>query len=247
LKSIPVWLPLSLLLGACAPMDQHHALQRENDAQKQAALQNQNSVRDIAASSQRNVDLALQNHRLKIEREDLLRAAREKRAFYDSVTRDLRREIAAGRMRVGEYGGVIIVEVSDELLFDSARAQIKPQGGAVLLKLAKLVAKVDRTIRVVGHTDDQPMAEGAVFASNWELSTARATAVVRYLQEKGGLDPGRLLAGGRGQWKPVASNATEAGRQANRRITLSLVEPGYFDGSEPIPQAVTRTAVPIID
>jgi chemotaxis protein MotB len=240
-------LSLSLLLGACAPMSSMNELRRENDALKQAALQHKNSVRDIAEDADRNVELSLQNHRLKIEREGMLRSAREKRAFYDSVTRDLRRLIAMGRLKLGEYGGVIVVEMPDSLLFESGQAKVRSEGAAVLLTVAKAVVKSDRTIRVVGHTDNEPMAEGAVFASNWELSTARATAVVRLLQDRGGLDPGRLLAGGRGEWKPVASNATVQGKQANRRITLSLVEPGYFDGSDPIPQALTPTAVPILD
>lgn len=247
MKTYPVWFVMGLLLGACAPVGTRQGLQRENDALKQAALQHSNSVRDIAESADRNVALSLQNHRLKIEREALLRAAREKRAFYDSVTRDLRREIAAGRMKIGEYGGVIIVEVSDDLLFESGKVQIRPEGGTVLQKFARAVASSDRTIRVVGHTDNEALQAGAAFASNWELSTARATAVVRLLQDQAGLDPKRLLAAGRGEWKPVASNATAQGRQANRRITLSLVEPGYFDGSEPIPQALTPTAAPVID
>jgi chemotaxis protein MotB len=90
--------------------------------------------------------------------------------------------------------------------------------GAVLARVA------DRQIQVAGHTDDSPISARLVsrYATNWELSTARATNVVRFLHEKSRIPPRRLAASGYGPFHPVASNATPAGRARNRRIEILL-------------------------
>jgi chemotaxis protein MotB len=103
---------------------------------------------------------------------------------------------------------------------------IKPKGQEVLLKLADTFKdNEDQNIVVEGHTDDVQIGSALLdrFPTNWELSTARATAVVRFLQEKGNIAPQRLTASGFSFYQPVASNETPEGRKQNRRIEIILV------------------------
>jgi chemotaxis protein MotB len=87
----------------------------------------------------------------------------------------------------------------------------------------------DKAIRIVGHTDNVPISKAAqkVFPSNWELSAARATTVVRFLQQAG-IAPERLIATGRAEYAPVAPNDSPEGRQKNRRIEITLIDPKLF-------------------
>jgi chemotaxis protein MotB len=222
-----------LLLGAvltgCVSTNQYSILEQENQALRQQARRDNDNAEDQA---DKNVDLALKNHRLKITNEDLKRRALDRESFYDSVTNDLRREVSDGKLKITRYKDMLTLDVADEILFESAKAGLKPEGKAVLARVGKSIARGERTIRVVGHTDNQPLAKGAAFETNWELSTARATTVVRFFQEEAGLDPRRLLAAGRGEWMPVATNSTPEGRQRNRRITITLVDANLLDGIE---------------
>jgi chemotaxis protein MotB len=113
----------------------------------------------------------------------------------------------------------------DKVLFDSGEAQISKRGEEVLARVAEVLAVMpDQQIQVSGHTDRTPITSKLVaqFPTNWELSVARATNVVRFLAEKANLPPQRLVASGYGEYKPVASNKTPAGRARNRRIEILL-------------------------
>jgi chemotaxis protein MotB len=121
--------------------------------------------------------------------------------------------------------GLVIDILTDHLLFDSGQARIKPPGMTLLDHLAPLLRKQSsRAIDVEGHTDSQPI-HGSVYPSNWELSTARASAVVRALIAMN-LAPSRLTATGRAYLDPSATNATEDGRARNRRVQLILPRRG---------------------
>ena len=103
---------------------------------------------------------------------------------------------------------------------------IKPTGQEVLLKLADSFRNSEnQNIAVEGHTDDVQIGSALLerFPTNWELSTARATAVVRFLQEKGNITPERLTACGFSYYRPVATNDTPEGRKQNRRIEIILI------------------------
>jgi len=117
--------------------------------------------------------------------------------------------------------GLVVRLLTDNVLFDSGQAQIKSQGLPLLGEVGTLLG-VDRVhpIVVEGHTDDVPIATSR-FASNWELSTARASAVVRWLIGRG-LPEGRFSAAGYADLRPLASNATAAGRARNRRVEVVL-------------------------
>jgi len=136
------------------------------------------------------------------------------------------------RLRALAPGGAIEVEegkviLQGEVLFDSGSDQLRPEGDAFIGRLAPtLVAllEAERTqmVLVGGHTDDRPLRGDARFASNWELSTARALAVTRVLTAAG-LPATRVVAAGFGAEHPRVPNADEASRRKNRRIEVLLV------------------------
>jgi chemotaxis protein MotB len=145
---------------------------------------------------------------------------------YEDLTAGLQSEIAAGQIQITQLKGKLTVNLVDKILFDSGRAEIKGDGTKVLDKVASVLNGVaDKNIRIEGHTDNVPIS-GALtskYASNWELSTARATSVARYLQDQDKVDPTRLVAAGYGEYHPIASNDTAEGRAQNRRIEIVLV------------------------
>jgi len=117
--------------------------------------------------------------------------------------------------------GLVVRVLTDKLLFDSGQASLKPAGLPLLAEVANLL-NIDRSepIVVEGYTDNVPISTPQ-FPSNWELSTARATTVVQYLITRG-VDTNRLGAAGYADLHPLASNATAAGRQVNRRVEIVL-------------------------
>ena len=148
------------------------------------------------------------------------------KSTHDQLISSLKSEIASGEIAVTQLKDKLTVQLVDKILFDSGRADIKESGQQVLLRIGDILKKVqDKDIRIEGHTDNVPIG-GALaqrYASNWELSTARATTVVRFLQDKAGIDPKRLIAAGYGEQHPVAPNDTEAHRAQNRRIEIALI------------------------
>jgi chemotaxis protein MotB len=121
---------------------------------------------------------------------------------------------------------MLSVDLAEQIFFDSGKATLKKEGKEVLKKVGDaLKGYENKIIRVVGHTDNVKMAKAlqATFPTNWELSVARATSVVRFLQEVG-IPPERMLAAGRAEYDPVAPNDTPEGRQKNRRIEIMLLD-----------------------
>jgi len=148
-------------------------------------------------------------------------------ATQDELVSELEQEIADGHIQVERLRGQLRVDMVDEILFDSGEATLKPEGQEVLKRVAAVLANANRVIQVQGHTDNVPIKGRLAerFPTNWELSAARAVGVVRFLQERAGLDPRTLSATGLSEYRPRESNDTEAGRQKNRRIEILLVPP----------------------
>jgi chemotaxis protein MotB len=117
--------------------------------------------------------------------------------------------------------GLVVRMLTDRVVFDSGRAQIKPAGLSLLDGLVGFLRTDRHPILVEGHTDDVPLRLGAQYPSNWELSTARASAVVRFFVSDG-IAPPRLGAAGYADLHPVAPNGTAAGRARNRRVEIVL-------------------------
>lgn len=144
---------------------------------------------------------------------------------YDRFREKLKDEIAHGDIHLEQTGGKLRVGLVDKLLFDSGEAEISKRGEKLLLRLAEVLASIpDKQVQVSGHTDREPIVGKLVerYPTNWELSTARATQVVRFLAEKADVPPQRLVASGYGEYRPIASNKTPAGRARNRRIEILL-------------------------
>jgi chemotaxis protein MotB len=143
-----------------------------------------------------------------------------------NLEQEMRASLESKDITISQLQGRLTVNILDRILFDSGEAVLKPDGEGVLQKLASILAQYpNRQIHVIGHTDNvpiRPTAKGK-FASNWELSTARATAAVRFLCERAAVDPRRLGAVGYGEFHPVADNATAEGRARNRRIALVVM------------------------
>ena len=143
----------------------------------------------------------------------------------DELQGELKEEIASHQVQVQRIQDQLKVDMVDEVLFDSGEADLKPAGVAVLKKVGTVLKKAtNRRIEVQGHTDNNPI-RGALtkkFATNWELSTARAINVARFLQDEAGVAPAMLSAAGYSEYRPKASNDTEEGRRQNRRIEIVL-------------------------
>ncbi len=162
-------------------------------------------------------------------REDLSRLSEMQEAERARLEKELREaldaEIAKGEVRIQQIRERLKIDVVDRMLFDSGRVRIKQAGVEVLTRVSDVLKDVtDRIIRIEGHTDSVPIGPKIIdqFPSNWELSTARATSVVRYLVDKGGLDEADMAAVGSAYTRPVASNDTTEGRAENRRIEIVL-------------------------
>lgn len=154
-----------------------------------------------------------------------------------SLEKEMRKALESKDVTISELQGKLTVNILDRILFDSGEAVLKSEGETVLQKLATVLAQYpNRQIHVIGHTDNVPIRASARnrFASNWELSTARATAAVRFLQEKAGVNPMRLGAVGYGEFHPLADNTTAEGRARNRRIAI-VVLPEELAGTEAKP------------
>lgn len=124
---------------------------------------------------------------------------------------------------ITEDGSLQKYTFADRVLFDSGRATLKDSGIDILRAMGRVFKESVGSfskIQVEGHTDNQPIRVG--FPSNWELSSARATSVVRFLQDESGIDPALLSATGYAQYHPVDPNESEAGRLRNRRIEIVL-------------------------
>ncbi len=161
------------------------------------------------------------------------------KSTFTSLEDKLKSEIRKGEIRLTQAGGRIQVDLVDRILFDSGKAELSILGREVLGRVGAILSEAgDKQIQVSGHTDDSPIADPLrdTYASNWELSAARAVNVVRYLSEVAKVPAKRLLAAGYGQFHPIADNADATGRARNRRIEI-LLTPSLSTASAPAPAA----------
>jgi chemotaxis protein MotB len=194
-------------------------------AAAEAAKASADAARAASDSAKAAAETAAAAATAAAEAEKAAEVARVKKS-YEDLTAGLKSEISAGEIKITQLQGKLTVNLVDRILFDSGKAEIKDNGKAVLDKLGSILNTVkDKNIRIEGHTDNKPITGEllAKYPSNWELSTARATAVARYLQDRAKVDPARLVATGYGEFHPVASNDTPESRGLNRRIEIVLV------------------------
>jgi chemotaxis protein MotB len=159
-----------------------------------------------------------------------------------SLEDEMRSDLESKDVTISKLQGKLTVNILDRVMFDSGEAILKPAGESVMLKIAALLAAHPTLkIHVIGHTDNVPIRSR--FASNWELSTARALAAVHFLTEKAGVDPRRVGAVGYGEYRPIADNSTPEGRARNRRIAITIL-PDELAGADSV-SPVQPVAAPV--
>jgi len=145
---------------------------------------------------------------------------------YDELVAGMKSEIEDGKIKITQMADRLSVRLVDRILFPSGEAGITAEGVKVLQRVGNVLKTTqNKIIRVEGHTDNVPISSRLEkeFPTNWELSMARASNVVRFLQEKVGIEPTRLQAVGLSEYQPVAPNETASGRSQNRRIEIALL------------------------
>lgn len=177
----------------------------------------------LAALTAKQQELSGQLEQTAAEKEKI---QAELKRLQDDLSKKLETEILAGDVRIVRKGNDLVVDLADQILFDSGKADVNERGQKVLGQVAISLVLLDGyDIRVGGHTDSARITNAATqerFPTNWELSAARATNVVRFLQERGKIPGTRLAAVGFAEFRPAFTNETEKGRQKNRRIELML-------------------------
>ncbi|MGH7295009.1 MAG: OmpA/MotB family protein, partial [Polyangiaceae bacterium] len=149
-------------------------------------------------------------------------AAEARAALFNEFVAKFKKMIDAGRVSIHVRRGRIVLSLHNDVLFDEGKTDLKPAGKQALAEIAQALRTVSsRSFQVAGHTDNLPI-KTKEFASNWELSTARAVTVVKFLSAQG-VSSGALSAAGYGEFDPVAPNSDAANRSKNRRIEISLV------------------------
>ncbi len=173
--------------------------------------------------------LETQNRKLKHEIVALQKAKEEKvqevSSTYENLLEKMKMEISRGQITISELKGKLTVNLVDAILFDTGKAEVKKEGLEVLRKVVSILKEEsDKAIRIEGHTDNVPItgALSKIYPSNWELSSARAINVTKFLQEQG-IDPSILSAVAYGEHRPIAENDTPEGKAMNRRIEIILV------------------------
>jgi chemotaxis protein MotB len=193
-----------------------------------AARTDENS-RTISQLLEKIAGLERENDTLKAELAALQKQKEEQvkevSQTYEDLLEKMKSEISQGQVTISELKGKLTVNMVDAVLFDSGKAEVKPEGVTVLRKVLEILRQLkDKAIRIEGHTDNVQITGKLAqrFPTNWELSAARAITVARLLQQEG-IDPTVLSAVAYGEYRPVAANDSEEGRSRNRRIEIILV------------------------
>jgi len=223
-KGIPILILFSLVLlmeAGCVSNKKHQKLQsdfqelqRGYDGAMQQLDEKDSQISDLQKQLEEQIIVS--------EREIAL-----VKKTNEELLANLKKEISSGKIEIEQVRDKLSMRIAEELFFESGKAGIKPEGKVVLRKIGSILKKIpEKNIRVEGHTDNVRIGPSlrAVYPTNWELGSTRAVNVVRFLQEEVKIDPLRLSAVSYGQYRPRASNRTEAGKSKNRRIEIILVD-----------------------
>lgn len=161
------------------------------------------------------------------QREEELRRRQQQQearlATYRNMLSQFRSMISSGQLRVRVVRGRMVIELPAGILFDSGRAELRTEGQNVLRQVASVLAQIrDRDFLVAGHTDNQQISRGGRYEDNWDLSSARAINVVRFLGQNG-VTTQHLGAAGYAEFQPARENDTDVNRAQNRRVEIILM------------------------
>jgi chemotaxis protein MotB len=220
--------------GCGVPKDQHDAAvaaaeakakadaKADSDAKLAAAQQEIEALKGKLTEAEGKRAAADEATRAELDELRKQKAAAEARLkLFEDFIAKFKKMIEAGKLDILVRRGQIVLALGTDILFDTGKVDIKPEGRAALLDVADALKSVSgRRFQIAGHTDNVPIKKD--FPSNWELSTARAIAVVKLLVERG-VKSDVLSAAGYAEFDPAQSNATEKGKSKNRRIEIVIV------------------------
>ncbi|MBQ7662964.1 MAG: OmpA family protein [Prevotella sp.] len=212
------------------------SLEEQLAAQKYAMAEQKKLVTNLQNSLDKSLNNASQNN-VSIEKlvdqinesNLYIRHLVEVKSKSDSLnmvlTNNLTRSLSKEEMKevdVQVLKGVVYISLADNMLYKSGSYEINERGALTLSKIAKIITDYSNyDVLIEGNTDDVPISKTNI-RNNWDLSCLRASSVAQVLQTKYGVDPKRLTAGGRGEYNPIESNDTEAGKQRNRRTQIII-------------------------
>ncbi len=206
----------------------------QDESQKAADLEKKNAElqAQLGGTQQQLSQTASAKAQLEQEKGELER----KSAQYEQLAASLKGQIAAGQIEISELRGKMTVKLKDKILFASGSAALSKQGRAALDAVADAFKNLkDKNVIVAGYTDNVRVGKKGPYKDNWDLSTARAVSVVRYLQAKG-VPPVMLGAAGFSEFRPVGANDTAEGRGQNRRIEIALTAADYAPPTVSVPK-----------
>lgn len=204
------------------------AKRNTRDLQKQLSDMQQSLNQSIASANANNVNITKLVDQIN-ESNQYIRHLVDVKSKSDSLnivlTNNLTRSLSREDLKevdVQVLKGVVYISLADNMLYKSGSYEINDRAEQTLSKIAKIITDYkDYDVLIEGNTDDVPITRENI-RNNWDLSCLRASSVVQYLQNKFGVDPKRLTAGGRGEYNPLADNSTELGRQRNRRTQIII-------------------------
>lgn len=150
--------------------------------------------------------------------------------IHQKITSYLQKQKLQDDIKVKMTDRGLTIRFTGKVLFDLGEAQIKEEAAPILDKISGIISEVPNQIMVEGHTDNLPISNSR-FPSNWELSTARATEVVKYFIEENGIVPAKLSAAGYSKYKPVKPNDSPENRALNRRVDVILLKREFSESS----------------
>jgi len=215
----------SALEGDIANLNRQIDILKQNNTQ---ALKQLEDMSVISASQAESIKKSMENIGAK---DNYIQTLQQQLAHKDSLNMALVMNLkgAIGNLDDQDINikvdkGVVYIDISDKLLFKTGKYEVTDQAKTVLGKVAVVLKnQPDIEFMVEGHTDNVQYRGAGQLVDNWDLSVKRATSVVRILQKEYGLDPAKMAAAGRGEYKPVADNASAEGKAANRRTRIVIL------------------------
>ena len=199
--------------------DEKTSLQNENTSLKNENASVQNDMKDLTAESK--MTISDQAKRLK-KLQDIIQSQKDEMSKVKNSIADALMNYKTDELTVYIKNGSVYVSLEEKLLFKSGSDKVGTKGKEALKSLAKVLNSTkDINVMIEGHTDNVPI-KTKTYEDNWDLSTARATSVVRILTIDYGFDASRITASGRGKFHPIKTNETAQGRAGNRRTVVSL-------------------------
>jgi chemotaxis protein MotB len=235
---------LALTLAACGISKEQYAAKDAELLKYQKMYSSESSKAETLQTKVADLDVRLTAMQANLKAVEDEKAAAEAKASSLAVSnaqrerlaQSLERQIKSGEVEISELRGKMTVKLKDRVLFASGSAALGREGKQALDAVAEAFKDLrDRNVVVGGFTDTMPVGKAGPFKDNWDLSTARAVAVVRYLASKG-VAPTMLGAIGFAQYRPVAPNDSAANRSLNRRIEIALTSADYIPPTVEVPK-----------